>query len=212
MLAQKKRLPNSPLIIGVTGGVASGKTTVCRMLQALGAEVIDADVIARELTMPGKPAFDEVVRAFGQEVLLPDGQLNRRLLRTMIFRDSAKRRLLEQILHARVLGEILQRVTKISSVYGVIAVPLLTELYADYCWVDEVLVIDVPQSVQLKRLEQRDDIDVVLAHAILSAQASREQRLAIADEVIDNSGTHEELRARCELLHLKWVKLAESRA
>lgn len=196
-----------PLLVALTGGVAAGKSEVALSFVKHGIEILDADVITRELVQPGQPALAEIVSAFGAEVLLPDGVLNRRLLRDRIFVDPALRHRLEAILHPRVESVLQECAAHIGSPYGILVIPLLVESGV-YSWVDRVLVVDVPRELQIARLVVRDGVSSDLAQAMLAAQASREQRLAIADDVIDNTGTMTDLDRQVGALHCRYTDLA----
>ncbi len=184
-------------VVAVTGGVASGKSAATRAFEALGRHVADADVAARVLVAPGSEGLAAVVGRFGPGVLGADGALDRRALRERIFREPEAKRALEAILHPRIRAALEAEVRAAPGPYAVVAIPLLAEVggRAAYPWLDRIVVIDVPRAVQHARLVARDGVDAALADAMLDAQASREQRLAIADEVIDNTGTLEALRA-----------------
>src|SRR5690606_20981910 len=166
------------LTIGLTGGIASGKSTVAELFAALGVPVIDTDVIAREVVEPGEPGLAAIRDAFGAEVLTPDGRLDRRRLREIVFADAAKRRRLESILHPLIRERTLARLAAVRNApYAIVVVPLLVE--TDFGkLVDRVLVVDVPVDAQLERLASRDGIDRAAAEAMVAAQASRETRLA----------------------------------
>lgn len=189
------------LRVGLTGGVASGKTAVSNRLAGHGVVVIDADVIAREIVVPGQPALQEIAAHFGAGVLDTHGALDRAALRALVFADPRERAALEAITHPRVRSRMAELAAAATGPYCVLAIPLLAESGADYSWLDVVVVVDVPESVQLSRLMARDGSDEKLARAMIAAQASREQRLALADEVIDNSGTMEQLRDATDALH-----------
>ena len=193
--------------IALTGGIASGKTAVAERFAAHGIDVIDADVVSRELVEPGMPALAEIVETFGPAVLDPAGRLDRSAMRERIFGDADARRRLEQILHPRVRACLRERVATARSAYAIIVVPLLVES-GHYAWVDRVLVVDVPREVQLARLTRRDGVDLALAEAMLAAQISREQRLANADDVIDNSGTLADLDRAVQALHERYLAFA----
>ena len=173
-------------VVAVTGGIASGKSALTDRLAALGLPVIDADRVARELVEPGQPALDEIRAAFGDAVLDTEGRLQRRVLRERIFADPEARRRLEAILHPR----IRERMHALARAQGgpcvVLAIPLLTA-ESRYPWIDSVVVVDVPEAVQIERLMARDGVDETAARAALSAQISREARLALADIVVPNS-------------------------
>ena len=180
------------LHIGLTGGIASGKSTVARLFAARGVPVIDLDQVAREVVEPGRPALGQIVELFGAEVLNDEGRLDRRALRARGFRDEAARRQLEALLHPFILEAGLQQVEAAGGPYQVIVAPLLVE-FGLSDWVDRVLVVDCPAEMQLERLMARDGGDETLARSILAAQASREARLAAADDVIVNDGPAERL-------------------
>lgn len=184
---------NTVLRIGLTGGIASGKSTVADLFAELGVPVIDTDVIAREVVAPGQPALDDIRKRFGEAVLTASGKLDRAKMRKRIFNDESARRDLEAILHPRI-GEATRRRSAASGgPYQLIVVPLLVgSALRDF--VARVLVVDCDEETQIARLLTRDAETVAQARRILAAQASREQRLAIADDVIHNDGSRNELR------------------
>ena len=198
----------SHFVVALTGGIASGKSAVAARFAARGAGVIDADVVARELVAPGQPALAEIVAAFGAQVLDADGALDRRALRERVFADAAARKRLEAILHPRVRVALRERAMAIEAPYALLVIPLLVES-GHYDWVDRVVVVDAPRAMQRTRLIARDGIDASLADAMLDAQASREQRLAIADDVIDNDGVPADLDRAVDALHECFVELAQ---
>ena len=193
--------------VGLTGGIASGKSAVSRAFEALGVTVVDTDVIAREVVMPGSPALEEIRQTFGDAVVAADGTLDRRGLREQVFADDTRRRELEAILHPRIRALTLERAAQAAGDYVVIVVPLLVETGFDRL-VDRVVVVDCPEAQQLKRLMQRDGQDEAPARRILAAQASREARLARADHVIDNSGTLAATEAQVAALHAELTAAA----
>jgi dephospho-CoA kinase len=197
-----------PYTIVLTGGIASGKSAVSRNFASLGIDVIDTDLLAREVVKPGQPALSRVVERFGNEILLPDGHLDREAMRRIIFADPAKRKALEGILHPAIHDEVRRRIESVSSPYCILVIPLFAES-SRYDWVDRVLVVDVPEEVQIGRVMERDDVERVQAEAILAAQASRSERLALADDVIENTGSIEALEDRVAELHLRYLKLAQ---
>jgi dephospho-CoA kinase len=199
-----------PYTVALIGGIASGKSEAARRFAARGASVIDADAVARELVQPGMPALAEIAAAFGPEVLDPGGSLERAEMRALVFGDAAARRRLEAILHPRVRAEMLVRTDAASGPYVLLVIPLFVET-AGYEWVDRVAVVDLPRELQLARAIARDRMAPSLAEAMIDAQASREERLAAADDVIDNSGTPEALDAQVEALHAKYAALAAAR-
>ena len=194
-------------VVALTGGVASGKSLVERCFEALGIRAYDADQAARAVVEPGMPALAEIALAFGPDALDADGRLDRRAMRERIFADPAERVRLEGILHPRIRIWLREQVEADTGPYCLLSVPLLTENRESYRWVDRVLVIDVPESVQLERLVLRDGVDAELAARMIANQASRVARLAIADDVIQNTGTEAELAARVGDLHLRYLAL-----
>jgi len=188
-----------PMIVALTGGVASGKTAVSDRFAERGVPVVDTDVLAREVVAPGSPGLAEVEAAFGAEIIDANGALDRSALRQRIFDDPDARNRLERILHPRIAEEARRRLASEAAPYAILVVPLLVEsgLFED---ADRVLVVDVPEAVQIERLIARDGGTRDQAEAMLAAQASREQRLARADDVIENTGTLEDLRRRVDAL------------
>lgn len=195
------------LRVGLTGGIASGKSAVAAAFEALGAPVIDTDVLAREVVEPGSPGLAAVIERFGPEVLLPSGTLDRRALRTLIFADPVARRDLEQLLHPRIHARLAERMAAVTCPYVVLAVPLLIE-GGGRIPVDRVLVVDCPEEVQMERLLRRDGETPAGAEAILAAQTTRAARLSRADDVIDNSGPLEALPAAVADLHARYLEAA----
>jgi dephospho-CoA kinase len=193
--------------VALTGGVAAGKSAVTRRFGALGVPVHDADVAAREVIAPGSEGLAEVVSAFGADVLDDRGQLDRPSMRRRVFADPAARRKLEAIIHPRVRAWLRERALTDSKPYCLLAIPLLAENIAEYRWVDRVLVVDVPESVQLARLIARDGVDETLARRMIEQQASRADRLALADDVIDNRGDESALDQAVAELHRRYLAL-----
>lgn len=197
----------APLKIGLTGGIASGKSAAGRCFEALGVPVIDTDQLAREVVAPGEPALQAVVDALGSDLLTPEGSLDRRALRARVFANAAMRQRLEGILHPAIRQALAARLATISAPYVVIAIPLLAETGRSDR-VDRVLVIDCPPETQLTRLLARDGETEAGARAILAAQASREARLAIADDVVENIGSIDDLARQILALHQHYQALA----
>lgn len=200
------------MIVGVTGGIASGKSTVARAFAALGVPWVDADDVAREVVKPGEPALAEIAERYGERVLQPDGGLNRRALREIVFADEGERRWLESVTHPRIRQRIvahLERLQAEGAPYVLLVSPLLFESgqseLADRC-----LVIDVPESLQIARTAARDDVDDAQARAIVAAQMPRSERLARADDVIDNTGSEADLAAQVAELDRRYRELATS--
>lgn len=195
-------------VVALTGGIASGKSAVSSHFERLGVVVYDADVAARAVVEPGEPALAEIAAAFGSNVLDAAGRLDRRRLRERVFAQPALRAALEAIVHPRVCGWLRARVATDTGPYCLLAIPLLAETWPQYDWVDRVLVVDVSEDMQIERLTRRDDIDAPLARQMLAAQATRVERLALADDVIDNSGPPEALDAAVATLHARYLVLA----
>jgi dephospho-CoA kinase len=199
---------HDPWVVALTGGVAAGKSAVAERFRALGVAVHDADDAAREAVAPGSAGLEDIVRAFGPGVLDGDGTLDRKAMRRRVFDDDDARRRLEGIVHPAVRDLLRQRVHDTRGPYSMLAIPLLAETWPQYDWVDRVLVVDAPDEVRLARLMRRDDIDATLAGRMLASQVSRERRLELADDVIDNSGGPERLDAVVRNLHETYLDLA----
>lgn len=194
--------------VGLTGGIAAGKSTVARRFEALGVPVHDADVAARAVVEPGSDGLAAIVAAFGAQVLDADGHLDRPAMRQRVFADAAAKQQLEAIIHPRVRAWLHQRVMAETAPYCLLAIPLLAENIDHYRWLDRILLVDVPESVQVGRLRARDGIDGTLAERMLAQQASRAERLAVADDIIDNSGSEAALEAHVQALHRRYLALA----
>ena len=197
------------LRIGLTGGIASGKSTVAQRFAELGIPVIDADEAARAVVAPGTPGLEQVIKRFGGSVLAPNGELDRRALRDLVFSDAASRRDLEAILHPLIRVAMDQREAAAAGPYVVMAIPLLVE-GGSRDRVDRILVVDVDEALQLQRLLARDLGSLEQARAMLAAQASRAARLNAADDVLTNAGTVSELRQAVDHLHLRYLALAKT--
>jgi len=196
------------LRIGLTGGIASGKSVVADLFAARGVPGIDTDVIAREIVEPGQPALADIAREFGEDVIAADGRLDRRKLRDLVFRDDKRRKALERILHPRIRRIAEERAAAAGGPYQLIVVPLLAESPMRSS-MDRILVVDCRVETQLERLQRRDAESEAQARRMIAAQASREERLAIADDVIDNDGSLEETERQVENLHRKYLELAQ---
>jgi dephospho-CoA kinase len=196
------------LIIGLTGGLASGKSTVAECFAARGVPVIDTDVIARELVQPGQPALEKIRAAFGLDVLTAEGRLDRAWLKQQVFADPSQRRRLEAILHPLIHQDVVSRLPALHGAYCLIVVPLLVESAQIYP-LDRVLLVDVPEALQRHRATARDGLSPELVSAILTSQASREQRLAVADDVIVNDADLAHLDAEVARLHAVYQALAQ---
>ena len=197
----------TPLRIGLTGGIASGKSLVADFFSKLGAPVIDTDVIARQVVEPGTVALDEVRATFGDSVIKDDGSLDRKAMREIVFADPDQRRRLEAILHPRIRQVTMQQVDAVTEPYMLIVVPLLVESPM-IGLMDRVLVVDCSEEIQLQRLLARDGENEATARRILAAQASREERLAKADDVVFNDSDPDKAREQVLALHQSYLSLA----
>ncbi|MDP5029294.1 MAG: dephospho-CoA kinase [Paraglaciecola sp.] len=199
----------STYVVGVSGGIGSGKTTVTNLFAELGIDIIDADVIAREVVAPQTPGLNAIVAKLGQDILDNHGHLNRALLRQLVFTQPDLKEWLNQLLHPLIREQMQQQTQGASSPYCILSVPLLVENQG-YKTVDRVLIVDVSEATQLQRTVLRDNSNVEQISAIMRAQASREQRLAVADDVIENEGSEQELIEKVAQLHQLYLSLAES--
>jgi dephospho-CoA kinase len=196
-------------VVGLTGGIGSGKSTVLALLEQRGAIVIDADAIVHELQRAGEPVFDEMVAAFGDEIVGPDGELDRPKVASIVFNDGEKLKQLQAIVHPAVGKEVLRLLGDAAETdVVVIDIPLLTENTRAERGLQEVIVVDVPVETQVRRAVERggDEDDV---RARIAAQARREDRLALADHVLDNGGTVEELERQVDDVWAKLIKAAK---
>lgn len=198
-----------PYRVGVTGGIGSGKSAVTDRLQAYGIAVVDADIAAREVVEAGGPALAAIAEHFGHQLLREDGSLNRPALREIVFADEMQRRWLEELTHPLIRERIEAQLTEAASAYVVLSSPLLLET-SQREFVDHVVVVDVPERVQMQRTMQRDDNSEELVQAIMDAQINRAERLEHADSVIDNSGNLAELDDQVEALHQRLLALARA--
>ncbi len=195
------------LCIGLTGGIASGKSTVAQRFIELGIPVIDADESSRLVVAPGQPGLAELTKRFGSGVLTANGELDRRTLRNLVFADPQLRRELEVILHPLIRADMERRAGCATGPYLVMVIPLLVE-GGNLRQVDRILVVDIDEVLQLRRVMARDSATLEQARAILAAQASRAARLKAADDVIVNSGTVSELRQAVDDLNVRYLRLA----
>lgn len=196
------------LVIGVTGGIGSGKTTVANLFSSLGVPVIDADELARQVVAPGQPAYEEILQHFGTTILSKSGELDRRRLRERIFSDSAKRDRLEAIVHPRVYAQMKHLLDCLETPYAIVVVPLLIESGAREL-VDRVLVVDSPEELQIERTHRRDGTTRAAVKKILAAQLDRSARLSAADDVIENDASLEALAKVVSRLHRQYLSEAE---
>jgi dephospho-CoA kinase len=196
-----------PLQIGLTGGIASGKSTVSALFAALGVPVIDTDRIAREVVAPGTPLLASVLARFGPHLLTASGELDRAALRERVFADATQRADLEALLHPAIMAELRRRAQTAGGAYQLLVIPLLVEQHLRSA-VDRVLLVDCAPDLQLQRVQVRDGVTLAQAQAVLAAQASRAARLSVADDVIVNEGELERLREQVETLHTRYSTLA----
>ncbi|MEJ0038807.1 MAG: dephospho-CoA kinase [Gammaproteobacteria bacterium] len=195
--------------VGLTGGIASGKSTVARLFEALGVPVIDTDLLAREVVAPGEPLLGQIAARFGAGVLAEDGNLNRKSLRALVFADAAARADLEQLMHPAIRARLEASSAALGGPYQLLVIPLLVET-GGRTPVDRVLVVDCSEALQIRRLQARDGATLQQARQILAAQATREARLAMANDVIVNEGDLGAVRDRVADLHATYLKLARS--
>ena len=202
--------PQRPFLVVLTGGIGSGKTLVSDTFADLGIEIVDADIIARDVVAPGSEGLAALVAHFGAGIIADNGELNRAALRERVFRDEQEKQWLNACLHPRIRQAMQQAAANVSSPYGILAVPLLIENNL-IAMVDRVAVVDCPEAMQLSRAMQRDGSSEAIIKNIMASQATREQRLAVADDVIDNSNSPESTRQQIQTLHLRYLKLAQAR-
>ncbi|EPZ2458283.1 MULTISPECIES: dephospho-CoA kinase [Citrobacter] len=193
--------------VALTGGIGSGKSTVANAFADLGINIIDADIIARQVVEPGTPALKAIAEHFGSEVIAADGSLQRRILRERIFSDPDEKKWLNALLHPLIQQETQRQFQQATSPYLLWVVPLLVE-NALYKKADRVLVVDVTPETQLRRTMQRDDVTREHVEQILAAQATREARLAVADDVIDNNGAPDAIVSDVARLHALYLQFA----
>ena len=204
--------PTRPFIVGLTGGIGSGKSAATTCFAALGASVVDTDLIAHALTAPGGAAIAAIRRTFGDDMLAADGSLDRSAMRALAFQRPEARRQLEAILHPMIRAESARQCVEVPGPYVILAVPLLIESgdYRARC--NRICVVDCPEALQVTRVRQRNALPEAQIRSIMAAQAGREQRLAAADDVIDNSGTLEALEVQVERLHARYLAAASAAA
>ena len=198
-------------MIGLTGGIGSGKSAAASLFGKLGAPVIDADVIARQLVAADEPALAEIARTFGADVLTGAGELDRAALRRIVFADSTERSRLEAILHPRIREQIQNEINKVRAPYCIVVIPLLLET-GQSDLVDRILVIDVPLATQISRVASRDRLPREEILAIIEAQVSPGTRMEAADYVIENRGGLDEMATRVSQLHEKYLEIAHAQS
>jgi dephospho-CoA kinase len=199
-----------PLCIGLTGGIGSGKTTVTNFFKKFGASIIDSDTIAREVTHPGTSGFAAIVAHFGENILTREGGLDRKKLRGIIFKDSSAKQWLENALHPLILLAIREQISTITTLYCIIVIPLLAEINLAVDFLDRVCVVDAPESLRKQWAMERDQASPSEIEAIMEAQTTRENRLALANDVIINNHNLDALEAQVKKLHLQYLQMASS--
>lgn len=197
---------SSELVVGLTGGIGSGKSAVCREFERHSVPIVDADIAARQVVEPGSVGFAAVVKSFG-EGILSSGSIDRGKLRQVIFADDAKRATLEAILHPKIRERIDSQLTELDSPYCILCVPLLVEK-GGYQNVDRILLVDCPTEIQIRRVMDRDDLTRGQVEAIMRSQATRDERLRVADDIIENSEAIEALGTQVQELHTKYMAIA----
>ena len=197
-----------PIVVGLTGGIGSGKSAVSRAFSVLGIEVVDTDALAHELSAPGSEGFAAIHAAFGPQVVLPSGEIDRAWLRRRVFADPAMRTTLESVLHPLIVAEARRRIAAWHGVYGIVVVPLLLERGGLAGSVDRVLVVDCPEAEQVRRVVERSGLSESEVKAVMATQLDRAQRIARADDVLDNSGPLENIPAQVEALDRRYRQLA----
>ena len=199
----------SNLYIGLSGGIASGKTIVSDEFSSLGADIIDTAIIARKLIFPGSETLNEIISVFGEAILLNDGNLDRKLMRQIIFNEKDKKITLEKIMHPRIQNEVKQKIQSASGRYQIIVVPLLLQSPI-LGFIHRILIIDCDEKIQINRLIKRDNITEELAKKMIENQSKREERLAIADDIILNEGRIEEIKHEVKKLNDFYIKISSS--
>ena len=198
----------SPVLrIGLTGGIGSGKSTVCNLFSAYNVPVIDADKIAHDLLRRDRPGYSAVIKLFGDRIVMESGELNRPLIRNLVFSDDSLKKALEDLLHPMIFDEIRKQVLQLEKDYCIISIPLLVESDCRQL-VDRVLVVDAPEELRLKRAVDRDNVTPGQIRKIMQSQATQARRKAIADDIITNDGDMESLEQQVTRLHNLYKKIA----
>ncbi len=198
------------LVIGLTGGIGSGKSTVAKLFAQHGTPIIDADLIARELTAIETPAWKKIREQFGPSILKPDQALDRQKLRQQVFNDPQQRKWLENLLHPLINQEIQRQLQSLNASYCIVVIPLLVET-GPFPFLNRILVVDAPEEMQVDRLKVRDQAIADDLHKIIASQVKREQRVAAAQDVIVNVGAEAELIPQVDKLHHLYIALAASK-
>jgi len=196
-----------PLVVGLTGGIGSGKSTVSTLFESLGIPVIDADHLAHQMVEPGQPALDEIRNVFGDACITPDGRLNRPHIRQRVFSNSEEKHKLEAILHPGIRNSILSWIATLDAPYCIVVIPLLLET-GQTDLVDRVLVVDTTENEQLKRVAARDRLTHNVILAIMDSQSDRETRLAAADDIIENCSDTTSLESQVKALHRYYLDIS----
>lgn len=196
-------------VVGLTGGIGSGKSVVAKIFADKSVPIIDADITAREITQKGTPALASIVEHFGVNILLPDGSLDRKALRQLIFSDKKQRLWLEELLHPLIRIEMHNQIKNFSAPYCIAVIPLLLEVEF-YSFINRILVVDTKESIQIERVQIRDQINPVEIQAIIDSQAKAQDRRAKAHDIIVNDGTIADLLPQVEKLHALYLELAEN--
>ena len=198
-----------PFCVAVSGGIASGKSSVCSLIQNSGIEVIDADMIARELVQPGQPALQDIAQQIGPQFIQTDGHLDRTLLREHVFANQADKIKLESILHPRIQAELFRQSQQAKSAYALVAIPLLSPAIRNtsYAWINRTLIVEAPEEMQLQRIMARDGSSMALAKAMIATQLRFSERLPMADDVLINDANLAQLHDWATRLHKKYLAL-----
>jgi len=198
------------LVIGLTGGIASGKTTVANLFRdQFSIDIVDADVVAREVVEPDSEGLKQIIQRYGAKILQVDGSLNRSALREIIFANKEEKQWLDALLHPMIRREMKRQLKQVTSDYALLVIPLMVENHLQQL-ADRVLVVDVEEEIQIERTMNRDDVSRQQAQSILQSQASREQRLAIADDVIKNHTQNQQLLPQITELHKKYLEMCRA--
>ncbi len=196
-----------PFCVAVCGGIASGKSSICTLLENAGATLVDADIIARDLVKPNEPALQEIEQRLGSQFILKDGNLDRSALRKHVFSDAKAKLILENILHPRIQSELLRQSEQAKTTYVAVAIPLLSPStrIAAYAWINRVMVVETPELMQQSRIMARDGCSLEIAKAMIAAQLSYQERSSMADDVVINDASIEQLQQWATRLHERYL-------